>query len=112
MMRKPHGGMRSKTARSHKLRSPAARLAVALRPEKVHIDTISSTPPTDDNCFAGRVTEVGYLGGVSIYKVRLEDGTVMKAAVANVARLIDPPIGPDQEVVLSWAPGAAVVLPG
>jgi hypothetical protein len=36
----------------------------------------------------------------------------MKAAVANVARLIDPPIGPDQEVVLSWAPGAAVVLPG
>jgi hypothetical protein len=44
--------------------------------------------------------------------VRLEDGTVMKAAVANVARLLDPPIAPGQEVVLSFPPGAAVVLTG
>jgi len=88
-----------------------ARVAIALRPEKLRI----SAPPAPDaaagdNAVRGRVFDIGYLGGVSIYKVRLDDGTVMKAAVANVARLVDPPIGPNQEVVLSFAPGAAVVL--
>jgi putrescine transport system ATP-binding protein len=88
-----------------------ARVVIALRPEKLRISPTPG-PPDADNAVRGRVWDIGYLGGVSIYKVRLEDGTVMKAAVANVARLIDPPIGPDQEVVLSWAPGAAVVLTG
>jgi putrescine transport system ATP-binding protein len=99
------GGVDSKNA------APGARVAIALRPEKLRI----SAPPapgstTADNAVRGRVFDIGYLGGVSIYKVRLDDGTVMKAAVANVARLVDPPIGHEQEVVLSFAPGAAVVL--
>jgi putrescine transport system ATP-binding protein len=94
-----------------------ARVVIALRPEKLHI---SAAPPAvssadgDDsisaNAMHGRVWDIGYLGGVSIYKVRLDDGAVMKATVANVARRLDQPIGPDQEVWLSWAPAAAVVL--
>jgi putrescine transport system ATP-binding protein len=102
------GGRRWRVAADAAL---GARVCIALRPEKVRIAAVPG-PPYADNAVRGRVWDIGYLGGVSIYKVRLEDGTVMKAAVANVARLIDPPIGPDQEVVLSWAPGAAVVLPG
>jgi putrescine transport system ATP-binding protein len=93
--------------------APGARVAIALRPEKLRI---AATPAPDsaaaDNTVRGRVFDIGYLGGVSIYKVRLDDGTVMKAAVANVARLVDPPIGSEQEVVLSFAPGAAVLLVG
>jgi putrescine transport system ATP-binding protein len=91
--------------------APSARVAIALRPEKLRISAAPALDPAaGDNAVRGRVFDIGYLGGVSIYKVRLEDGTVMKAAVANVARHIDPPIGPDQDVVLSFAPAAAVLL--
>jgi putrescine transport system ATP-binding protein len=89
--------------------APGARVAIALRPEKLRIAPASDAA-TGDNAVCGRVIDIGYLGGISIYKVRLDDGIVMKAAVTNVARRIDPPIGPEQEVVLSFAPGAAVVL--
>ena len=86
-----------------------ARVVIVLRPEKVRL-AAAPLPAGTDNVSHGRVIDVGYLGGVSIYKVRLDDSTVMKAAVANVARLTDQPIGWDQEVWLSWAPAAAVVL--
>jgi putrescine transport system ATP-binding protein len=84
-----------------------AHVFIALRPEKVRIAAAAADTP---NAVRGRVWDIGYLGGVSIYKVRLDDGTVMKAAVANVARSTDQPIGADDEVWLSWPPAAAVVL--
>jgi putrescine transport system ATP-binding protein len=86
-----------------------ARVVIALRPEKVRISA-APAPADAANAVRGRVSDVGYLGGVSIYNVRLDDGSAMKAAVANVARRLDQPIGSDQEVWLSWQPAAAVVL--
>src|SRR5919201_1383 len=75
---------------------------VALRPEKVRI--AHAPPPTEDeNCVAGQVTDIGYLGDLSIYKVRLDNGTVIKTAVANVTRFLERPIGWDDRVWLSWA---------
>jgi putrescine transport system ATP-binding protein len=91
--------------------APGARVFIALRPEKLRIAT-APDPAAGENAVRGRVWDVGYLGGMSIYKVRLDDGTEMKAAVANVTRRVEPAIGPGQDVVLSWAPGAAVVLTG
>jgi putrescine transport system ATP-binding protein len=60
----------------------------------------------------GRIADIGYLGGVSIYKVRLDDGIVMKAAVANVARTGGPAFSAGAEVFLSWPLEAGVVLTG
>ena len=91
--------------------APGARVVIALRPEKLRI-SVAPDSAAGDNAVRGRVFDIGYLGGISIYKVRLDDGTVMKAAVANVARLVDFRISPDQEVLLSFAPGAAVLLAG
>src|SRR6266508_4302216 len=88
---------------------PGDAVWVALRPEKVRI--AHAPPPTDgENCVAGQVGNIGYLGDLSVYKVRLDNGTVMKAAVANVTRLVERPIGWDDRVWLSWAPEAAMVL--
>src|SRR6266436_4966837 len=88
---------------------PGDAVWVALRPEKVRI--AHAPPPTDgENCVAGQVGNIGYLGDLSIYKVRLDNGIVMKAAVANVTRLVERPIGWDDRVWLSWAPEAAMVL--
>jgi putrescine transport system ATP-binding protein len=82
---------------------------VALRPEKVRI---AREPPArpEENCVAGTVGTIGYLGDLSIYQVRLDNGFVMKAAVANVTRLVERAIGWDDRVWLSWTPEAATVL--
>jgi putrescine transport system ATP-binding protein len=88
---------------------PGATVWVALRPEKLRI---SHAPPADTaaNCVAGQIASIGYLGDVSVYKVRLDNGFVMKAAAANMTRLIERPFGWDERVWLSWAPDAGVVL--
>jgi len=54
--------------------------------------------------------DIGYLGDISVYKVRTDTGLVMKAALANMTRLIERPITWDGRVWLSWAPEAGVVL--
>ena len=81
---------------------------LAVRPEKVRIS--SGRPDHAANCVGGRVVDVGYLGDVSTYHVRLGSGLMMKATAANLTRMIERPIGPDDEVWLSWPPEAAVVL--
>ena len=62
-----------------------------------------------ENGAAGTVTDIGYLGTVSHYKVRLDDGLVLKAAVMNE----QPPartIRVNDRVWLSWTPEAGVLL--
>jgi putrescine transport system ATP-binding protein len=88
---------------------PGDTVWVALRPEKVRI--AHEAPATaGENCLSGQVWNIGYLGDVSIYQVRLDNGFVIKAALANMTRLVERPIGWDDRVWLSWAPDAAVVL--
>jgi putrescine transport system ATP-binding protein len=82
---------------------------VAVRPEKVRISH-EAPAAAAVNCVAGQVWDIGYLGDLSIYKVRLDNGFVMKAAAANMTRLIERPFGWDERVWLSWAPDAGVVL--
>ena len=82
---------------------------VALRPEKLRLT--HERPATPDlNCAAGQVSDVAYLGDLSVYKVRLDSGFEMKAAVANMTRLIERPISWDDRVWLAWAPDAGIVL--
>jgi putrescine transport system ATP-binding protein len=88
--------------------APGATVCVALRPEKVQI--AHEVPAADGNGFAGQVLEIGYLGDASIYKIKLDNGLVMKASVANRVRVIDRSIGTGDRVWLSFAPEAGVVL--
>src|SRR5258707_1100518 len=86
-----------------------AQVFIALRPEKVRIQAVPA-PPDAPNAMRGRVWDIGYLGGISVYKVRLDRRAVVEASVANVTRLTGQAIGADEEVWLSWPPDAAVVL--
>ena len=61
------------------------RSAVALRPEKIRISHAAPDGEAENGA-AGTVTDIGYLGTLSIYKVRLADGLVLKAAVMNEQR--------------------------
>ena len=82
---------------------------LAIRPEKV---SVSHEPPADTsvNAVEGEVWDIGYLGDVSIYHVRLAGGQTIQATRANLPRLIERPITWDDKVWLSWSPDAALVL--
>jgi putrescine transport system ATP-binding protein len=88
---------------------PGDTVWVALRPEKVRIGR-EPPPTTGENCVAGQVENIAYLGDLSIYKVRLDTGFVLKVTAANVARLVELPIDWDDRVWLTWTPEAAMVL--
>jgi len=100
------------TGRRHRIAADVtagARVVVAVRPEKICIQAAPALPDAG-NAVRGRVRDIAYLGGVSIYKVRLDDGAVIKASAANVSRVTGQTVGVDDDVWLSWPPDAAVVL--
>jgi putrescine transport system ATP-binding protein len=81
---------------------------VAVRPEKMVIDT---TPPSGEyNHARGKVKEIAYIGGLSVYHVKIQSGTTIRATLANVDRLAEDRLTWDDEVYLNWQPSAAVVL--
>ena len=82
---------------------------VALRPEKIEI---SAEPPADTgrNCVSGTVTNIGYLGNLSVYHVTLPGGRQVTATQPNRTRLKERPITWDDRVYLSWRPDSGVVL--
>ena len=91
--------------------APGMPVAVALRPEKIAITPAQpqglAGNGAAENSAAGTVSEIGYLGATSLYKVRLDSGLVLKAAVMNEATRT---IHANDRVRLSWAADAGVVL--
>ena len=84
-------------------------VAYAVRPEKVRI---SQEQPTDTslNAAYGEVWDIGYLGDFSVFLVKMEDGRIVRAAQANVSRLVDRPITFGDMVWLTWSRDAGLVL--
>lgn len=86
-----------------------SQVAFAIRPEKVRI---SLDQPADSNVNSayGEVWDIGYLGDFSVFIVKLADGRVIRAAQANVSRLVDRPITFGDMVWLNWKPDSGLVL--
>jgi putrescine transport system ATP-binding protein len=81
---------------------------LALRPEKI---AMSSERPTGKlNVVSGTVSEIGYRGDMSVYKVRLADRSFMKVARANASALGRDSFRIGDPVWLSWPPDAGVIL--
>jgi len=81
---------------------------VAVRPEKM---VISTSPPSGEyNHDRGKVEEIAYVGGLSVYHIKTRCGMTVRATLANVDRLAEDRITWDDDVYLSWQPSAAVVL--
>jgi putrescine transport system ATP-binding protein len=88
---------------------PGQKVTLALRPEKLRL-AAQRPESAGENCVGGRVHDIAYLGDISLYRVAVDNGAVMTASVANASRLADRAIGWEDQVWLSWAPEAAVVL--
>ncbi len=84
-------------------------VAFAIRPEKVRI-SLDTPAQTDVNAARGEVWDIGYLGDFSLFLVRMDDGRILRAAQANVSRLVDRPITFGDQVWLHWSDDAGLVL--
>jgi putrescine transport system ATP-binding protein len=95
-------------------RQPLTRdnLCVAIRPEKIKLSR--RAPASDDaravNRLDGVVTDVGYLGGITSYKIKLDTGLVLRSSMANTARLDVDAYTVSQRVVAWFSPEDCVVL--
>ncbi len=58
----------------------------AIRPEKIGV-SLSRPPDSSENAVEGQVWDIGYLGDISVYHVRLPTGATVKATVTNSTRL-------------------------
>jgi len=85
----------------------------AIRPEKIRLTR--DKPPIDQalgaiNMTHGLVEDIGYLGDMTVYQVKLENGKYMRVTKANSLRGDPDAISWDEEVWASWGGGAGSVL--
>jgi putrescine transport system ATP-binding protein len=97
-------------------RHPVTRtvVSVAIRPEKVRLSRRGPVSDPDNahaiNRLEGVVTDVSYLGGLTVYKVKLDSGAVLRSSMANTARLDMDAYSASQRVVAWFTPDDCVVL--
>ena len=96
-------------------RTPPTRsvVCVAIRPEKVKLSrrgpTAEGANVSTFNRLEGVITDVGYLGGLTTYRVKLDSGVVVRCSVANTTRIVDT-YAAGQRVVVWFAPHDCLVL--
>ncbi|MGO4525126.1 ABC transporter ATP-binding protein [Microvirga sp. 2MCAF35] len=84
-------------------------VAIAVRPEKM---VIQRDPPLSGalNVLTGEVWDIGYLGDWTVYRVKLATGEILRVTRANASRFVQNPIDWDEQVYVTFAPDAAVIL--
>ncbi len=80
---------------------------LAVRPEKVRITR--DQPEAEYNWCSGVVEDIAYLGGISVYYIRLNNDQVIQSVMTNRDRRSDPPTW-EEKVFISWEATSGVVL--
>ncbi len=80
---------------------------LAVRPEKTLISR--EKPEGEYNWAEGTVDDVAYLGGISVFYIRLENGQIVQSCMTNRERRGDNPQWNDK-VYISWEADSGVVL--
>ncbi|MBT8098467.1 MAG: ABC transporter ATP-binding protein [Gammaproteobacteria bacterium] len=93
---------------SHQV-SVGDQVCIAVRPEKIFIG--KGEPDNDDDVrIRGIVDDLGYLGNLSLYRIRLKSGRMIQVSRQNRRRSAKRFVEWDDEVWISWRPSSAVVL--
>jgi putrescine transport system ATP-binding protein len=82
----------------------------AIRPEKIELSRDKPESPQDANVTQGIVEDIGYLGDMSVYQVRLESGKHVRVTQTNTVRGNPDAITWDERVYLTWGDSAGSVL--
>jgi putrescine transport system ATP-binding protein len=89
--------------------APGQRVWVALRPEKIRLGK-QPAGGARVNQLRGTVWELGYLGNRSTYRIKTASGKIITAFAQNERRTSEMAIDWSDEVFVSWAADAAVLL--
>jgi len=79
----------------------------ALRPEKTFLS--KDKPNQNTNWSAGRVDDIAYLGGHTVYYVEINSGKIIQCFLANTERRAERPQWDDQ-VYVYWTEDAGMVM--
>ena len=91
-------------------RAQDKRVTYALRPEKLLMSLEKPELELEDyNWVEGVVHDIAYLGGHSVYYIKLESGMLLQAFVANAERHVKWPTW-EERVYLHWLSDSGVVL--
>ena len=91
-------------------RAQDKRVTYALRPEKLMMSLEKPVVEMADyNWVEGVVHDIAYLGGHSVYYIKLESGMLLQAFVANAERHVKWPTW-EERVYLHWLSDSGVVL--
>jgi putrescine transport system ATP-binding protein len=84
-------------------------VAFAVRPEKIRVSSKAPAAGTP-NVLEGEIYDIAYLGDMTIYHVKLDDGQIVRASALNAARVTEDPLTWNDRAWISFAPDAGVVL--
>jgi len=83
-------------------------VALAIRPEKM---TITRERPADAvNAIDGEVWDIAYMGDMTLYNLKLDDGRIIKTSMINSSRTVEDALTWHDRAWVSFAPDAGVVL--
>jgi putrescine transport system ATP-binding protein len=86
-------------------------VAVALRPEKIHLaHEAPDDPPGPHNRVRGTVKEMSYFGSFTVYHLQLASGASLKVSQANTARHREHALTWGDTAWAWWSDSAQVVL--
>lgn len=96
-------------AETGKTLSPGQKVWFAVRPEKIRISR-EKPEAASFNAVEGELWDIAYFGDMTVFHVRLDNGTLIKAASLNAVRKTENPLTYDERVWVSFDPDAGLVL--
>ncbi|MBB2685542.1 UNVERIFIED_ORG: putrescine transport system ATP-binding protein [Rhizobium etli] len=81
----------------------------AIRPEKIRV---SRAAPANAavNAAKGEIWDIGYLGDMTVFHIKLASGQFVRASLLNAQRSVEDPFTYDQDVWVSFDEDAGVLL--
>jgi putrescine transport system ATP-binding protein len=79
-----------------------------IRPEKLRVSR--TKPEGGINAASGEVWDIGYLGDMTVFHIKLKNGDIVKASLLNAVRTVEDPIGYDEEIWVCFNADGGVVL--
>ncbi|WP_159592935.1 ABC transporter ATP-binding protein [Chelativorans xinjiangense] len=81
---------------------------LAVRPEKLRVSR--ERPADAENALDGEVWDIAYLGDMTVYNVKLDDGRIVKASTINSIRRLEDALTWHDRAWVSFSADAGVVL--
>jgi putrescine transport system ATP-binding protein len=83
----------------------------AIRPEKIRVST-TAPESVESNQMKGVIDDIGYLGKLSTYRIRVGNDTIIEITSPNQSRPRDGSLVHDweDEIYLSWDASSVIVL--